>query len=470
MEMYPMPPTIKGKIEELIWPEELDTTGIDVRHYGAIADKVTDNTLACITALDSLKGQPGTVIFPAGDYIIKDSLPFCSDQHIRMLPGAVIRFSPYTTKSLFVPATWYQGVKYVDVADENRVVVLKARITGGEIIGENANCNAAIELVGCHHCLVDTFVSDGTSFACDVVVDSMAASGSRGAVASYGNRITGVYAASATTANVWFKDATASGATIKNVVENSSIGNGVIGVKVDSTAEDTRISNCRFINNATACIRTDGNHTTVKNCFLSTSSKGVMVTGGAFWTSIKDNYYGTGLTVGVEDLGTATLMIEEVLDNKFPKAVIATTGNVVATAGDVVATTGDIEAVGGYKQTFTFWYDNLAANLTNQELRCHGGSGYQRIFTEFAGSVRSIIVAVTGSVTAGSLTVGMFKDAIAMTAAVVTLSTGDKAGVVLAKDSVDATFTAGGGLRMELDTSADFAGGIHLTVTVCVEY
>lgn len=65
-------------------------TDVYVTAFGAAGDGVTDDTAAIQAALDSVKDSGGTIIFPAGGYLLTGSVYFYSNQRLVFEGGATL--------------------------------------------------------------------------------------------------------------------------------------------------------------------------------------------------------------------------------------------------------------------------------------------------------------------------------------------------------------------------------------------
>jgi hypothetical protein len=130
---------------------------------------------------------------------------------------------------------------------------------------------------------------------------------------------------------------------------------------------------------------------------------------------------------------------------------------------------GDLDAKGGYRQSFTFYLDAVAANLTNSPLKPTAG-GITQLPIPYSGSLAGIAIRASTGVTAGSITVrptingsGNFMTAVLNT------STPQTAFSTQPKDN--SVFNAGDLIGCTVTTSSDFTPvGANIIVTVTVEF
>ncbi len=99
------------------------STRIDVRSSGARGDGVTDDTAAFQRAIDGLPDDGGTVVVPAGDYLIDPvrSVALRSRMHLQLAPDARLLAKPNGARKSFV-------LEIARVGD--------VEVSGGRIVGD----------------------------------------------------------------------------------------------------------------------------------------------------------------------------------------------------------------------------------------------------------------------------------------------------------------------------------------------
>lgn len=253
------------------YTEKVDAMFVNAEKFGIDRTGATDTTAAMVAALDSLAGQPGTVIFPPGTYLVTDNLPFCTGQRIIAPPGTSINFQPTSAKSCFVSANWTGGVKYTDVNNPGRIGIANAEITGFTLRGKNAYCKSAVELTGARYCKIN--VRTGELWESDILINSLPSiTGRTTGLGTYSNFVSGLIMATSTTANVEFKDDSGEYRCAQNHVLCADIRSGAIGVKIGEKCRGNRVAYCLIENHATAGVEINGNYCSVNGCWLENTA------------------------------------------------------------------------------------------------------------------------------------------------------------------------------------------------------
>lgn len=276
---------------------------VNVRDKGAKGDGVHDDTTAIQSAIDSLPAQGGTVMVPAGTYMIDAmrSLVLRSNMTLQLSSDATIQALPNSSQRSYMIKVWH---------------VDNVNITGGNIVGERdghtgkgGEWGYGINIQGSNHVHVSSVHisncwGDGMWIGAlgwapheipstDVVVDNIVSTNNRRQGLSIGP-VNGV---------------TISNSTFSNTHGTMPQAGIDIEPQAQGRATNITIDHCNMVDNRGSGLEIKDNvsNVTVKNCdFTNNYGYGVLTVDGASQVTISNNRItGNGLT-GVSIAGKSS--------------------------------------------------------------------------------------------------------------------------------------------------------------------
>ncbi|MCK9617759.1 MAG: right-handed parallel beta-helix repeat-containing protein [Lentimicrobiaceae bacterium] len=309
---------------------------VNVKSTGATGNDSTDDTKAIQTAIDQVAGTGGTVLIPAGTYMINavTSLNLKSDMTLKMESGAILKAIPNNNGQ-------YNIIKLSSVT--------KVNIVGGTLQGERAShlgttgewgmgigiygsSDVILNNITAKDCWGDGFYIGGTITSTNITLDN---------VISDNNRRQGLSITSA------------DGVVVKNSVFKNTNGTApMAGIDIEPNAgrvaRNVLIIDNDCSNNQTCGIIVQTNNATVTNNNVHDNGSGILIIQGASENRVTNNtvtnnnrlfspgfswYHNGGITITTKATGN-TITGNTVKGNKPHNIYDAVGGNTIS--GNIV--------------------------------------------------------------------------------------------------------------------------------------